>query len=88
MNLQNLLDPTGTGAACFYAQFIQAIIPDAASLPLGFASPIANLVNSHIKPITGGADCPVVDKFDQSLFNQFPGCKLFALHTLNCDHDS
>lgn len=73
MGLDALLQPEGTNAACFYAQFIQAVIPDFANAGVAALSSVANLINNQIKPITGGADCPVVDEFDQSLFNQYPG---------------
>lgn len=69
----DLTDPNK--AACFYAQFAQAGIPDAANLPLSEITPVTSLINKYITPITGSFDCPVVDKFDQSLFNQFPGYK-------------
>lgn len=68
-----LFDTSGNNMACFYAQLIQAVMPDFASAGATALSAVANLLNNYIKPITGGFDCPVVDQFDQSLFNQFPG---------------
>lgn len=74
MNLDYLLDISGKNATCFYAQFVQAIIPDAAAVALGELSAITDLVNKYIKTIVpSGLDCPVVDEFDQTLFNKYPG---------------
>ncbi|KAF7196120.1 Dothistromin biosynthesis peroxidase dotB [Pseudocercospora fuligena] len=75
MNAANLFDPKNPKASCFYAQLAQSLIPDSANLLLSELSPITSLVADFIKPITSGLDCPIVDKFDQSLFNQYPGQK-------------
>lgn len=73
-NVTHLLDQSGQGGACFFAQLAQAIIPDAAATLLGELSPILNLVNKFIKPIIpSGLNCPTIDKYDQTLFNKFPG---------------
>lgn len=73
-NLTHLVDQSGQGGACFFAQLAQAIIPDSAATVLGELSPILNLVNKFIKPIIpAGLDCPTIDKYDQTLFNKFPG---------------
>lgn len=71
-NLTYLANPNGQGA-CFMAGLIQSLIPDVANLPLQQVAPIAKLVNSFIKPITGGLECPTVDMYDQTLFNKYPG---------------
>ena len=73
VNTDDLFDLSGTGAACFYAQLVQATIPDFANAGLAAVSAVTDLLNSYITPIAGNLDCPVVDQFDQSLFNQFPG---------------
>ncbi len=71
----DLLDLKSSNAACFYAQFVQAVIPDAAATLLGELSAILNLVNKWIKPITGSVKCRVIGRYDQTLFNKFPGYK-------------
>lgn len=73
MGLSNLLDMSGDGAKCWYAQIVQSVLPDAASTTLALLSAVTNLVNTAVKPITKGLDCPVVDTFDQSL------CVVFVL---------
>lgn len=73
MNTDDFFMMNGSSVACFYAQFVQAIVPDAANLPLGWLSPITDLINNYIEPITGSLDCPFIDQFDQGLFNKFPG---------------
>lgn len=72
-NLENLFNPDNPKASCFYAQLVQSLIPDAANLLLKELSAITDLVGQYVKPIMNGLDCPVVDQFDQSLFNQYPG---------------
>ena len=74
-NFPTFFDPKNPKASCFYAQLAQSLIPDSANLLLSELSPITSLVADFIKPITSGLDCPIVDKFDQSLFNQYPGQK-------------
>jgi len=75
-NLTHLLDQSGKGGACFFAQLAQAIIPDSAAVLLGELSPVLDLVNEFIKPIIpAGLDCPTIDKYDQTIFNKFPGYK-------------
>lgn len=71
----DLLDLTSNKARCFYAQMVQALIPDAANGLLGELAPILNLINKWIKPITGGFNCGKIGKYNQTLFNQFPGYK-------------
>ncbi|EME42780.1 hypothetical protein DOTSEDRAFT_176075 [Dothistroma septosporum NZE10] len=66
--------PDASNAACFFSQAIQQGIPDPANLPLAQVAPIADMVNKYIKTIVpSGFDCPIVDKYDQTLFNQYPG---------------
>ncbi|KAI5361337.1 putative chloroperoxidase [Septoria linicola] len=79
MAMDSLFDPANPKAVCFMAQFTQALIPDAAGGLLGALSPVTKAVNglisSSIKPLAAGFDCPIVSRFDQSLFNKFPGQK-------------
>lgn len=70
LNAENLFDVDNPRGACFYAQLAQSLIPDAASTLLSVLSPVTKLVNDNILSVIGGMDCPIVDKFDQSLFNQ------------------
>ncbi|CAK4025800.1 Aromatic peroxygenase [Lecanosticta acicola] len=75
-NLTNVFRTDGDGryGACFFAGLTQSAIPDFANLPLEQITPITNLINDGIKPIIPqGFDCPTYDKFDQTLFNQYPG---------------
>lgn len=74
-NGADLFDLKGTNSACFYAQLVQAAIPDFLNLPLQQLTPITNLINDYIKPIAGSLDCPKLDQYDQTLFNKFPGYK-------------
>lgn len=62
-----------SGAACFYTQFIQAVIPDAAATLLGELSAITDLVNNYITPLAGNLSCAEINQYDQTLFNKFPG---------------
>ncbi|KAK5173879.1 uncharacterized protein LTR77_002560 [Saxophila tyrrhenica] len=71
----DLLNLKTSNAACFYAQVVQAVIPDGAAPLLGKLSAILNLVNKWIKPITGSFKCGIIGKYDQTLFNKFPGYK-------------
>lgn len=75
LGLGDIFDVNNPKGACFYAQLTQALIPDSANLLVSELSSILNIVNKLVKPIMGGLNCPTVNKFDQSLFNQFPGHK-------------
>ena len=75
LTAENLFDPTNPKGACFYAQLVQSLIPDSGSVLVKSLTGITNLLNDHILSVIGGMDCPTVDKFDQSLFNDFPGYK-------------
>lgn len=75
MTAEMLFNPMNPRAACFYAQLAQSLIPDSAKLPLkGLAgaldpvvSAVSGLVNSAIKPLMVNLECPIVEKFDQTL---------------------
>nr|POF17519.1 aromatic peroxygenase [Quercus suber] len=67
-NATNLFE--GHNFACFFSQIAQAAIPDLASLALSTVSAITDLVDKYLKL---DLDCPIVDKYDQTLFNQYPG---------------
>jgi hypothetical protein len=71
-----LLNRNNTKARCFYAQLVQALIPDIANPVVGLLQAITNLLNQYIKPIATGLNCGgKAGKYDQTLFNQFPGYK-------------
>lgn len=69
----DLLDQSGGNGACFFAAIVQAGLPDFASLPLQSITAITSLINSAVKPITGDLSCPAIGKYDQTLFNKYPG---------------
>lgn len=72
LNAGSLFNVANPKAACFYAQFAQALVPDAANTLVGaLASAVTGLVGEFIKPVMAGLDCPTVDGFDQSLFNKW-----------------
>ena len=75
LTAENLFNPNNPKGACFYAQLVQSLIPDSGSVLVKSLTGITNLLNDHILSVIGGMDCPTVDKFDQSLFNDFPGYK-------------
>ncbi|CAK3923823.1 Aromatic peroxygenase [Lecanosticta acicola] len=75
MNFEYLFNTDSPKASCFFAQFAQSLIPDSASLLLSESSAITDLLNDKILSVVADMDCPTVDKFDQSLFNKFPGYK-------------
>lgn len=54
--------------ACFVGQVIQEFIPDFANRGLNLLSPVTDLVNKFVTPITGSLDCPSLDKYDQTLY--------------------
>lgn len=59
-------------ASCYLAQALQSAMPDFSSVALQAANA---LIGQYITPLVAAADCPVVDQYDQTLFNQFPGYK-------------
>lgn len=67
MNAEYLFNTDKPRAACFYAQLAQSLIPDSGKLLLSELSAVTDLVGKAIKPIMADLDCPIVDKFDQSL---------------------
>lgn len=67
MNAEYLFNIDNPRAACFYAQLAQSLVPDSADLLLSELSAITGLVRDLIEPITKDLDCPVVEKFDQTL---------------------
>ena len=78
-NMEGLFDVNNPMAGCFMAQFVQALIPDAAGGLLGALSPVTkavrSLISTNILPFAADLNCPTVAKFDQTLFNKFPGQK-------------
>jgi hypothetical protein len=70
-NAQNLLQ--GNNLGCFAFQAAQQGIPSVLSKIVSNIGPVVDLVNKYINPVTQALNCPALTKFDQSLFNQFPG---------------
>ena len=63
----------GNNLGCFIFQAAQQGIPDALSGIVSNLAPIIALVNQYISPVTQLFNCPALNTFDQSAFNQFPG---------------
>ena len=74
-NNADLLSPNTNGAACFYAQAIQAITPAFLIGRDGIVGAVTSLINEYIKPFAGAVNCPVIDEYNESLFGRFPGYK-------------
>jgi hypothetical protein len=70
-NAQTLLE--GNNALCFAFQAAQQAVPTSLSGLLGNIGPIIALVAQFINPVTSALNCPALNTFDQSAFNQFPG---------------
>jgi hypothetical protein len=56
-NLGDLANTNGR-AACFYAQLVQAVIPDSANLAVSTLASITSLVSQYVTPISQNLDCP------------------------------
>lgn len=68
LNAEYLFDTDNPRAACFYAQLAQSLVPDSSKLLLSELSAITDLVRDTLEPVMEGLDCPVVEKFDQTLW--------------------
>ncbi|KAJ4299471.1 hypothetical protein N0V90_004716 [Kalmusia sp. IMI 367209] len=70
-NAQNLLQ--GNNALCFAFQAAQQGLPDALQGVVSVIGPIVNLVAQFVNPVTSALNCPALNQFNQSAFNQYPG---------------
>ncbi|KAF2658637.1 Cloroperoxidase [Lophiostoma macrostomum CBS 122681] len=63
----------GNNALCFAFQAAQQGIPSALSGIISNIGPIVQLVGNYVNPVTSALNCPALNSFNQSAFNQFPG---------------
>ncbi|CAI6290656.1 unnamed protein product [Periconia digitata] len=70
-NAQTLLE--GNNALCFAFQAAQQGIPSVLSGLLSNLGPIIALVGQFVNPVTSALNCPALNTFNQSAFNQYPG---------------
>ncbi len=71
----DLLDPSK--AKCFYAQLVQALVPENSLLGAvtGELADVLSLLSKYVKPITKGLGCKPLKKFSQTPLSSFPGFK-------------
>jgi len=72
-NTESLLD--GNDGACFLYQATLAAMPSAAAPVLGTVGSILGWALNLLGPDIQALGCPQLAKFDNTLFNQFPGAK-------------
>lgn len=70
-NAQTLLQ--GNNALCFAFQAAQQGIPAALRGIVSAIGPVVALVAQFVNPVTQALNCPALNTFDQSAFNQYPG---------------
>ena len=70
-NAQTLLQ--GNNALCFAFQAAQQGIPSVLNGLLSNLGPIISLVAQYVNPVTSSLNCPALNTFNQSAFNQYPG---------------
>lgn len=70
-NAQTLLQ--GNNALCFAFQAAQQGIPSVLEGIVSNIGPVVALVAQFVNPVTSALNCPALNTFDQSAFNQFPG---------------
>ncbi|KAG4429585.1 hypothetical protein IFR05_014934 [Cadophora sp. M221] len=63
----------GNNLGCFFFQAAQQAIPSVLSGVVANLAPVIALVNQYISPVTQILNCPALNTFNQSAFNQFPG---------------
>lgn len=73
VNAKNLFE--GDNFACFIFVLAQQAIPQFFKGPLEAINNATSFLDPFLTPILGKLECPELSKFDQSLFNQFPGYK-------------
>lgn len=67
----NLLQ--GNNLGCFAFQAIQQGLPSVLGGLLSDVASVIALVNQYLSPVIQNLNCPALNTFDQSYFNQFPG---------------
>ncbi|TVY13783.1 Aromatic peroxygenase [Lachnellula arida] len=72
-NAQTLLQ--GNNLGCFFFQAAQQGIPVALSGIVSDLAPVVALVNQYISPVLSELNCPALNTFNTSAFDQFPGSK-------------
>ena len=65
-------------AACFLFQASQQGLPTALNPALGAVGSIAGFVAKELAPLNSKFGCPALKKFDNSLFEAFPGANYKA----------
>jgi hypothetical protein len=70
-NAQTLFE--GNNLGCFFFQPAQQSIPETLSGLLSDLPLVISLLNKWIDPVTTRLDCPALNTFHQSTFDQFPG---------------
>ena len=65
----------GNNFQCFAFQLLQNGLPDFLKGPLGKLNKAIDKVSTAFDPVFGAANCPTLGKYDQSLFNSYPGRK-------------
>ncbi|KAI9728366.1 MAG: hypothetical protein M1828_003766 [Chrysothrix sp. TS-e1954] len=70
-NAQTLF--TGNNFACFTFQLTQQAVPDFVKGPLSEINAATKLLNANIDPLLAPLACPQLGKYDQGLFNSYPG---------------
>jgi hypothetical protein len=63
----------GNNLGCFAFQAVQQGLPSILSGLFQNIAPAIALLNENLTPVTQLLNCPALNYFDQSLFNQFPG---------------
>ncbi|CZR61315.1 uncharacterized protein PAC_11211 [Phialocephala subalpina] len=63
----------GNNLGCFFFQAAQQGIPSALNGIVGNLAPVLALVNQYVSPVLTLLNCPALNTFNQSAFNQFPG---------------
>lgn len=70
-NAQTLLK--GNNAACFAFQAAQQAVPTVASALVSDVTAVVALVNKYVSPVLQALNCPALNTWDDSQFDQFPG---------------
>jgi hypothetical protein len=63
----------GDNFGCFFFQAAQQGIPSILKGLISDLAPVISLVNQYISPVLDDLNCPALNTFNQSAFNQFPG---------------
>lgn len=65
----------GDNFACFIFNLAQQAIPSALKGPLAAINNATSFLDTYLSPFLNTLECPELGKFDQSVFNSFPGYK-------------